>query len=437
MRTIRQAGDALRARQVSCEELVQESLRVEKERRDLNCFITITADQALAQARQLDQELASGKDRGTLHGIPIAHKDLFYTAGIRTTNGTKIFADFVPDHDALVVEKLRAAGTISMGKLNQHENAYGITSTNPHYGPVRNPHDRERIPGGSSGGSGAAVAAGILFAATGSDTGGSIRIPASFCGVVGFKATYGRVSPQGCFPLGATLDHMGPFGRSVEDAVLLLNAMANEPVTLKPNAAVRFGVPKNYFFDGAQPEVQAAVEGAIQAAEKLGAKAVPVTVPEPDELTKTARSILLFEAATTMLPHLHRRDEFGADVLTLLEAGAAMPASDYVAAMAEANRLRMVWAKLFETIDVLALPTTPTVAPLIGQQKIIVDGTEHDTRLLTTRTCRGINLLGYPTISIPCGQSSEGLPIGLQIVGGANRDDVVLGVAAAIEKALQ
>jgi aspartyl-tRNA(Asn)/glutamyl-tRNA(Gln) amidotransferase subunit A len=435
MRTIRQAGEALRARKVSCEELVREAIRAEEAQRDLNCFITLTAEQALQEARQLDKELAAGHDRGPLHGIPIAHKDLFYTAGVRTTNGTKVFADFVPDHDAVVVEKLRSAGTVSLGKLNQHENAYGITSTNPHYGPVRNPHDRDRIPGGSSGGSGAAVAAGILFGATGSDTGGSIRIPASFCGVVGFKATYGRVSSKGCFPLGSTLDHMGPFARSVEDVVLLLNAMASEPVTAKPNAAVRVGLPQNYFFDGAQPEVREGVEAAVRRAESLGAQVVPVRVPEPEELTATARAILLFEAATAMLSHLHRRDQFGTDVATLLETGAAMPASDYVAAMAEANRLRMVWAKLFENIDVLALPSTPTVAPLIGQQKIVVDGEEHDTRLLTTRTCRGINLLGYPTISIPCGRTKEGLPIGLQIVGGANRDDVVLGVAAALERA--
>jgi aspartyl-tRNA(Asn)/glutamyl-tRNA(Gln) amidotransferase subunit A len=433
MRTIRQAGEALRARKVSCEELVQEAIRAEEAHRDLNCFITLTADQALKEARQLDKELASGKDRGPLHGIPIAHKDLFYTTGVRTTNGTKVFADFVPDHDAVVVEKLRSAGTVSLGKLNQRENAYGITSTNPHYGPVRNPHDRDRIPGGSSGGSGAAVAAGILFGATGSDTGGSIRIPASFCGCVGFKATYGRVSSQGCFPLGATLDHMGPFARSVEDAGLLLNAMANEPVSWSANAKVRIGLPQNYFFDGAQPEVRAAVEAAIHNGEGLGAQIIPVRVPEPEELTKTARALLLFEAATVMLPQLHQREKFGTDVLTLLETGAAMPPSDYVAAMAEANRLRMAWAKLFESIDVLALPSTPTVAPLIGQQKITVDGEEHDTRLLTTRTCRGINLLGYPTISIPCGTTERGLPIGLQIVGGANKDDVVLGVAAALE----
>src|SRR3954447_2390010 len=196
MKTIGEAAAALRARQVSCEELVKHALSEEEAHRDLNCFITVTAEQALEEARRLDAELVSGRDRGPLHGIPIAHKDLFHTAGVRTTNGTRIFADFVPDLDAVAVTRLREAGAVSIGKLNMHELAYGITSNNPHYGPVRNPHNRNRIPGGSSGGSGAAVSAGILYAATGSDTGGSIRIPAAFCGVVGFKPTYGTVSTE-------------------------------------------------------------------------------------------------------------------------------------------------------------------------------------------------------------------------------------------------
>src|SRR5262245_5010123 len=182
MRTIGEAAAALRAREVSCEELVTHALREEEANRDLNCFITLTAEQALLEAKRLDAELAVGHDRGPLHGIPIAHKDLYHTAGIRTTNGTRIFADFVPERDAPAVTRLREAGAISLGNLNMHELAYGISSTNPHYGPVRNPHDKNRIPGGSSGGCGAAVAAGILYGATGSDTGGSIRIPASFCG---------------------------------------------------------------------------------------------------------------------------------------------------------------------------------------------------------------------------------------------------------------
>lgn len=435
MKTIREAGAALRSKKISCEELARDAIRSEERFRDLNSFITLTAEAALQEARDLDRELAAGKDRGPLHGIPIAHKDLYHTAGVRTTNGSKIFADYVPDADAVVVRKLREAGVASLGKLNLHEMAYGITSTNPHYGAVRNPYDPDCIPGGSSGGSGAAVAAGIVYGATGSDTGGSIRIPASFCGTVGFKPTYGRVSCDGCFPLGMSLDHMGPLARSVEDAALLLEAMAGESFPVTPNAGVRIGLPDNFYLESTQPEVRDAVEQAARRAEGEGARVIRVHVPDPEDLTATARIILLFEAATVLLPYMHRREEFGEDVLSLLEAGAAVPPMDYIRACAAANRLRAAWAKLFQDIDVLFAPATPTVAPKIGQKTITLADLEkeQDTRLLSTRTCRGINLLGYPAISIPYGQSGAGMPIGLQIVGALNQDQMVLNVAAAVE----
>jgi aspartyl-tRNA(Asn)/glutamyl-tRNA(Gln) amidotransferase subunit A len=433
MKTIREAAAALRARNVSCEELVTEALEAEQAYRHLNSFITLTADRALTYARQLDRELKQGHDRGPLHGIPIAHKDLFHTAGVHTTDGSKLFAHFIPDSDAAVVEDLREAGAISLGKLNMHELAYGISSTNPHYGPVRNPHDPERIPGGSSGGSGVAVATGIVFGATGSDTGGSIRIPASFCGTVGFKPTYGRVSCEGCFPLGVTLDHMGPLARTVDDIVLLLEAMLGERITLTGRTDIRIGLPEDFYFDGVQPEVGDAVQAAARQAEKLGAKIVPIRVPEPEHLVATARTILLLEAATVLAPHMDRREDIGPETFALLESGGKVTIADYIQATANANRLRALWAKLFEDVDVLFTPTTPTVAPKIGQTAIQINGQEHDTRLLTTRFCRGINLLGYPAISIPRGTNSEGLPIGLQIVGALNRDTTVLDLAAALE----
>ena len=433
MTTIRDAASSLRARKVSCEELVQQALSAEQAKRDLNCFITLTADQALAEARQLDAELASGRDRGPLHGIPIGHKDLFHTAGVRTTNGTRIFADFVPERDAGVVSRLRDAGAISIGKLNMHELAYGITSNNPHYGPVRNPHDRERIPGGSSGGSGAAVAAGIVFGATGSDTGGSIRIPASFCGTVGFKPTFNLVSTEGCFPLGASLDHMGPLARTVEDAALMLEAMAGRKFPVEPRTDVRIGMPENFYFDDIDPEIRVAVEHAAKRAEKMGAKIVRVRVPDPDGLMSTARTILLCEAATVMLPHVKPRHEFGADVLALLDTGAKVSATEYINAVNSASRLKEAWAKQFEHFDLLLTPTIPITAPRIGQMTVQIGKKEEDTRLLTTRFCRGINLLGYPALSIPCGLSRQGLPMGLQLVGAWNQDATVLNVGAALE----
>jgi aspartyl-tRNA(Asn)/glutamyl-tRNA(Gln) amidotransferase subunit A len=433
MKTIREAAAALRARKVSSKELVSEALEAEHAHRHLNSFITVTADRALTYARQLDRELSQGHDRGPLHGIPIAHKDLFHTAGVRTTNGSKLFGDFVPDSDAAVVEDLKEAGAVSIGKLNMHELAYGISSTNPHYGAVRNPHDTERIPGGSSGGSGVAVAAGIVFGATGSDTGGSIRIPASFCGTVGFKPTYGRISCEGCFPLGVTLDHMGPLARTVEDTVLLLEAMLGERVALTGRTDLRVGLPEDFYFDGVDPEVREAVESAARRVEKQGAKIVPIRVPEPEHLVATARTILLLEAATTLAPHMHRREDIGPETFALLESGSKVTIADYIQATANANRLRALWAKLFDDIDVLFTPTTPIAAPKIGQTTMTIDGKEQDTRLLSTRFCRGINLLGYPAISVPCGTTSEGLPIGLQIIGALNRDTTVLDMAAALE----
>lgn len=433
MTTIRDAASALRAGKVSCTELAQEALSAEKAKRDLNCFITLTADQALEEASRLDAELAKGEDRGPLHGIPIAHKDLFHTAGIRTTNGTRIFADFVPERDAPVVSQLRDAGAVSIGKLNMHELAYGVTSNNPHYGPVRNPHDRERIPGGSSGGSGAAVAAGIVYGATGSDTGGSIRIPASYCGTVGFKPTFGLVSTEGCFPLGLSLDHMGPLARSVEDSALLLEAMAGRRFPIEPKIDVRIGVPENFYFDGVDSEISAAVESEVKRAERMGAKILRLKVPDPEGLMSAARTILLCEAATTMLPHVKPRHEFGADVLGHLDTGAKVAATEYINAVRAAARLKEQWARLFEHVDLLITPTIPITAPPIGQATVRVGIREEDTRLLTTRFCRGINLLGYPALSIPCGMSAAGLPIGLQIVGGLNQDGLVLNAGAALE----
>jgi len=277
---IREAADALRARSVSAAELTANALsRVERLDPKLNSFITVMADSARARAAEADTELAAGRDRGPLHGIPIAVKDLFFTRGVRTTHGTKIYQDFVPQHSATVVEKLEAAGAVMLGKLNMHEMAYGITSANPHFGPVRNPWNLNHIPGGSSGGSGAAVAANIVYAAMGSDTGGSIRIPASFCGTVGLKPTYGRVSRHGSFPLSWSLDHMGPLTRTVPDAALVLNAIAGfdarDPASSRrptvdyvPDEGgsirgLRIGVPEKFYLDRVDPDVEAGVRGGL------------------------------------------------------------------------------------------------------------------------------------------------------------------------------
>ena len=452
--TIAEAGRRLRAREISCAELVEQALQgAERDKAALNAFITISADQARARARELDSELSDGTDRGPLHGIPIGLKDLFYTRGVRTTNGSKLFADFTPDYDATVVSRLQDAGAISIGKLNMHECAYGISSSNPHYGPVRNPHNPEHIPGGSSGGSGASVATETIFCGMGSDTGGSIRIPAAFCGVVGLKATFGRVSRHGCFPLGLSLDHMGPLTRTVRDSAQVLNAIAGpdghdeacsdravedyvpgDDPSLK---GTRIGLPENFYVEKLDPEVRDGFQRAVRQAELEGATMVPVRIPDPEGLIAVARAILLAEASSVMQPYWDRRDDLGPDVLTLIDQGRLVPATHYVNAQRARRELMRAYARLFESIDVLFTPAIPMPAPSIGQTTVRLGDSDEDTRLSTTRFMRGINVLGNPAMSIPCGWSSAGLPIGLQIVGRAWAERAMLDCSAAMEQALR
>jgi len=437
--TIAQAGKALRSRRASSVELTRDCLKqIEKLNPVLNAFITLTAESALARARELDRELAQGIDRGPLHGIPIAHKDLMWTRGLRTTSGSKIFADFVPDRDAPVVKKLDEAGTVMIGKAGLHELAYGITSDNPHFGTIRNPRNPEYSPGGSSGGSGAAVASGMAFIATGTDTGGSIRVPASFCGIAGLKPTYGLVDRRGVQPLGLSLDHVGPLARTVDDVRLALDAIADRgkrkpaPSSIRE---IRVGLPENFYFDIVAPEVKAAVHDAARRAEKLGARVTPVRVPDIEALNKAGLLTLLAEAAAVHQTDLaRRRADFGADVLALLEQGLAVSAVDYVNAQRERKRFLHKFHRLFRGIDCLLTPTTPTSAPRIGQTEIELAGVTYNARMLTTRFMRAFNALGFPALSIPCGASPNGLPIGLQIVGRPFEDDLVLALGSALER---
>lgn len=451
--TIQEAARALRQRKVSSLELARQALeRIAQLDPKLRAFITVTAEVAQAAARQADEDLASGKDRGPLQGIPVAVKDVFSTRGIRTTCGSRFFQDYVPDEDAAVVERLKSAGAVIVGKTNMHELAYGVTSTNPHFGAVRNPWHLERIPGGSSGGSGSAVAAGLVFMAMGSDTGGSIRIPAAFCGTVGLKPTFGRVSRYGVLPLDFTLDHMGPLTRCVRDAALVLNALAgfdprddssssrpvddylpSETISLQ---GLRIGLPENFYLEQVTPEVAASVSRAAALAEQLGAVVIPVRLPDMAQLNIMGRVILLCEAAAAMERYLDRRQDFGADVLALLDQGRLIPASHYI----NAQRLRRVWCRdfqrLWQQVDCLFTPTTPTSAPRIGQATISLDGVEEDVRIASTRLVRGINVLGLPALSLPCGFDGEGMPLGLQIVGRGFQEALILRAGAALEEAL-
>src|SRR5437867_7394997 len=452
--TITEAAVALRARRISSPGIDLIGLDpINKHEPKLNCFITVMQENARAQARQADEELAQGLDRSPLHGIPVAVKDVFSTQGVRTTCGSKVFADYIPRRDAAVVEKLKAAGAILIGKTNMHELAYGITSTNPHFGAVRNPWDLERIPGGSSGGSGSAVAADMVFMAMGSDTGGSIRIPASFCGTVGLKPTFGRVSRYGVMPLDFSLDHMGPLTRSVRDAALTLNVLAGfdlrdetssrrpvdsyVPPPDAPIPGLRIGWPENFYFDRIDPAVMRGLKRMAAAAEQAGAVITPVRVPDIAAVNAVGRVILMSEASALMEPFLDRRDSFGADVLALLDQGRLIPATDYV----NAQRLRRIMQREFrsvwENVDCLLTPTAPMGAPKIGQTTVRIGDDTEDVRLASTRLVRAINVLGLPAVAMPCGLDAEGMPLGAQLIGKPFDEATLLRVAAAIEDATE
>ncbi len=449
---IHEAGEALRRRQFSAVELTTAALgRIERLNPTLRAFITVTGERALDQARRADAELAAGRDRSPLLGIPVAAKDLLYTRGVLTTAGSPIYKDFRPDYDAFAISRLKAAGAILLGKTNLHELAYGITSENPHFGAVRNPWNVKHSPGGSSGGSGAAVAAGLVYAALGTDTGGSIRIPAAFCGTVGLKPTYGRVSRHGVFPLSWSLDHIGPLTNCVRDAATVLGAIAgHDPadatssrhplVDFVPDAGctvrgVRVGFPETFFFDRLDPEVELCVRGAIARLQSLGAEIKPVKIPDMAAMNAVGRVILLAEASAMIEPHLANRKQFGADVLALFDQGRLLPATDYIHALRLRARMQREFAQVWSTVDCLIGPTTPNIAPRVGDDTVKLGGREENVRIATTRLVRSLNLLGLPALSIPCGLSGTGLPVGLQIIGAPFEEALILRVGAAMEDA--
>jgi len=417
----------------------------------LNSFITVMEDAARDRARRMDEERAAGRNRGPLHGIPVAVKDVFCTNGVRTTCGSKILAHHVPEYDAAVVERLDAAGAVLIGKTSMHEFAYGITSNNVHYGAVRNPWNTDCVPGGSSGGSGTSVSAEIVFMAMGSDTGGSIRIPAAFCGTVGIKPTTGRVSRYGVLPLDFTLDHMGPLTRSVRDAALCLQAIAGhdarddsssrQPVSdYLPGAEVsikdqRIGIPENFFYERLDAGVERGVRSMAALAEKLGARLVSVRVPDMASINAVGRVILLSEASAAMANFMDRRAEIGDAVITLLDQGRLIPAVDYV----NAQRLRRLYQREFAAVwnhaDCLLVPATPNTAPRIDQNEVELGGVREDVRLASTRLVRGINVLGLPALSMPCGLADNGLPVSTQIIGKPFDEATLFRVGAALEDA--
>jgi aspartyl-tRNA(Asn)/glutamyl-tRNA(Gln) amidotransferase subunit A len=454
--SIEEIAALFRKRKLSPVELTKLILdRIDRLNPKLNAYITVTRELALAQAKKAEAELFASRgrkghrDRGSLHGIPISLKDNIYTKGIRTTAGSKVLKDFVPQHDAEVWAKLQEAGAILLGKTNLHEFAYGATTNNPHYGPARNPWDLSRIPGGSSGGSAAAVAAGLCYGSIGTDTGGSIRIPASLCGIVGLKPTLGRVSDTGVIPLSATLDCTGPLARSARDAAILLTAIGGletqnrgrwspRAFFLKPRKFC-LGLPREFFFDVVSPDVQSLFKSALREIRKLGARIKQVSIPLLNA-TEDAGNQIAWPEAT----HFHeqsgwfpsRSREYGEDVRTRLEMGAKTSAVVYLEALAQRVRfIQELSSKMSGAgLDALVVPTTPLVAPLIGEETTRIYERDHSTRALLLRLNRPANLAGVPAISIPCGFTSLGLPVGLQFIGLHAAELTLLHIAHAFER---
>ncbi len=453
--TLEELGPLLRDKRVSPVEVTQAYLeRIDALNEALNAYITVTGDQALADAVRCEEEILRGDYRGLLHGVPVALKDLYDTAGVRTTAASKIYAQRVPDEDATSVARLRAAGAVIIGKTNLHEFAYGVTTDSSYFGPTRNPWDMERVTGGSSGGSGAAVAAGLCVAATGSDTGGSIRIPAALCGIVGLKPTYGRISCHGLLPLSWTLDHPGPMARSVYAAAVMLAAMAGydprDPASADvpvPDctsglrdgvAGLRIGVDPRWALSGIHQEVLAAFQEALVVLKGLGAEIVDVSVPRVQEGIEAALTIVTAEATGIHEEFLRTRpDDYRPDVRARLEKGFAISGSDYGHARRSGELLRRDLATLFKKIDLLATPMCGIPVPRLGQQEVTIDGETVSVMAPLTRYTRVFNLTGLPAISVPCGFSSEGLPMGLQLAGRAWDEATVLRAAYAYEAATE
>ncbi len=431
--TIAELSALLTRRKISPVELTNFFFaRIEQHNPALNAYLTITREEALAAARQSEKRMMQKNSRSPLDGIPISLKDNIWTRGIRTTAGSKFLANFVPEKDATVAASLRRAGAILPGKTNLHEFAYGISTNNPHFGPTRNPWDTKRIPGGSSGGSAAAIAAGLCVASVGTDTGGSIRIPAALCGIFGLKPTFGRVSVNGVVALAPTFDHVGPLARTAADAALILGAIAGrdplDATTLgqprvKPFDDVRqlsqrlrprfsrkrplkLGLPREYFFTSVSDDVRDAVKSAVHSFEQLGAIVEEVSLPNISDADDDSTSIALAEAT-----HYHQAQgwfpahaaEYGDDVRKRLEMGQEIRAADYLAALEVRGHVRAEFDAVLARVDAIVAPTVPITAPLIGENMVEIESVEEPVRGALIRLNRPATFTGLPAISLPCG----------------------------------
>ncbi|GAA1486633.1 amidase [Brachybacterium fresconis] len=468
--TLTEAARNLAQGRTTSRALTENSLaRVAARDEDLRAFITVEADRARAQADAADARVREGRRIGTLDGLPIAVKDNLSTAGGVTTVGSAIFRDHVAEENAGVVDRLEQQGAVRVGKTNLHEFALGVTTENPHFGICRNPWDRDRTPGGSSGGSAVAVAAGMALGAIGSDTSGSIRIPAAACGILGLKPTYGLVSSYGCYPEAWSLDHVGVLTRTAEDAAVLLDAISGHdprvPSSLRVISSqaarefeetgergrvrpLRIGIEENFFFASIDAEIEAVVREMLDSLAGAGAdvgagagadvgagvELVPVSLPS---LADAVYALTVIDTAETTAFHAEqfreRPQDYGEDVRVLIECGALPTAVDYLQAQQIRSRVREDFARVFAQVDVLASPTLPIRTPRIGDAVVEVGGQERDRDDELMRLVGPANLAGLPSVSVPCGML-DGMPVSMQFLGPALGEGAVLRAAAAVEE---
>jgi aspartyl-tRNA(Asn)/glutamyl-tRNA(Gln) amidotransferase subunit A len=440
------------SKQVSPVELVDAALeRINVTNDELRAFITVYEEEARQVARAHEALLTAGHRLGPLHGIPVALKDNIGLQGLRTTAGSKVLGDWIPDEDATVAAKLKGAGAIIIGKANLHEFAWGGTSANPHYGFVRNPWDRERFPAGSSGGSGAAVAARCCYGALGTDTGGSVRLPSAINGVVGIRPTIGRVSNYGVIPLAYTMDTVGPMTRTVRDNAVMFNVIAGHDrrdigsadVVVDDYTAdlergvegLRIGVVPDYFFHHLQSPVHKAVRNALAVYEKLGATVVDV---EMAHIHGNISAQLTIESAEPSAYHQRwlreQPDNYGEDVRTLLEVGELLLATHYIQAQRYRTLLRSEFLEAFHTVDVFICPTLPFTATKVGETLVVIEDSQPEDMLSAIMQFTGVpSLTGLPSLNVPCGFDPGGLPIGMQIIGPPFGERLLYRTGAAFQ----
>jgi aspartyl-tRNA(Asn)/glutamyl-tRNA(Gln) amidotransferase subunit A len=446
-------AELIRKKEISPVELVKHTLKtISAKNSEVNAFITVCEEEALHAAQILEQELLDGKVRGPLHGIPIAAKDLIFTKNIRTTMGSKVYEQFVPDADAAVIERLKSAGAIIIGKTNTHEFAYGPIGDRSHFGPCRNPHSLEKITGGSSSGSAAAVAAGMVSGAIGTDTGGSIRIPSSACGAVGMKPTFGLVSKRGVFDLAYTLDHVGPITTNIADNALLLNSIAGydegDPYSLdsqkmdysylmgKDVRGKVIGVP-SFYFDHIDEEVADAVKNCLTILERMGVGIKKVEIECMDRISSAQVITIQAEAAAVHMDTiLHHQGEVDEEVYERLVQSREVKGFEYVKAQVERKSLIASFNQVFSEVDLLVTPTLPILPTDIGQREVVVNGKVEAVRHALLRLTSPTDYTGNPSLSLPCGFSKNGLPIGVQLIAKHGNEAKLYQFGYALEQNL-